>query len=784
MDFNRQFLETIEARFLTLSDERLRLEQGLRETEERLRLAQISAEAGVWDLDLRTREVKWSAELEMLYGVAPGSVRRNEHWQHLVHPDDLGRVKTARNAAIRQRQPCHVDYRIIRPSGEVRWVESKSRIFYGEGGEPTRVLGVDIDITERKSAEEACARLAAIVTSSEDAIVSTHDRKIASWNRAAEKLFGWLQEEVIGQPVAVIVPPERLQESQAISAKVKRGDAVTQFDTVRMRKDGSLVDVALTLSPVVLNGRLIAVSAIFRDITQTKRAGEVLRRSEQEFRATFELSGVGRTQVDAATGRFVRVNDKFCELLGYAREELLRLSFLDVTDAEDRLSSSEVVDRLAGGEIPYATFEKRYRRKNGQAIWCLVTASLIRDHRGAAVLVMTDVQDITERKRAEFELRNADRRKDEFIATLAHELRNPLAPLRNAVEMLSASDSTDPEIAWGRKVIDQQVEHLSRLVDDLLDVSRITRNKLELRKERVALGEILNKAVSATRPIINQYWHQLSVALPSEPIYLSADPVRLIQVFGNLLSNAAKYTMQGGRIRVSAEKKDSIVTVRVSDNGIGFSSDQLSHLFDMFYQADRSYQQAQGGLGIGLTLIKQLVEMHGGTVQARSDGPSRGSEFIVCLPISREPVAALAKPSPVDPCPETPRRILVVDDYPNAAESLARWLRRSGHQVRTALDGLQAIETAQTMRPEIVLLDIGMPKLNGYDAARKIRSYDWGKDIVLIALTGWAQEEDRRRTREAGFDGHLVKPVNYGQLTELLGNLAMAPAAAEAVQDD
>jgi CheY-like chemotaxis protein len=375
------------------------------------------------------------------------------------------------------------------------------------------------------------------------------------------------------------------------------------------------------------------------------------------------------------------------------------------------------------------------------------------------------VEEITDRKRLENELKEhalrleeADRRKDEFI----------LAPIRNALEVLGLCQSPDADFEWSRHVIDQQVTHLARLLDDLLDLSRITRNKLELKKKRTLLSDAVAAALEAIRPIIDQRNHQLSVAAPPDGIYLLADSVRLTQAFVNLINNAAKYTPPGGRILISTEKENGTAVVRVIDNGMGISAAQLPHIFDMFYQADRSYEQAYGGLGIGLTLVKRLIEMHDGSVEARSAGMNRGSEFIVRLPTLDGAEVIVREKGRSDVQASAARRILVVDDYPNAAESLAKWLRRFGNHVEVAFDGVQAIEVAQQFRPDVILLDIGMPKLNGYETARIIRQQSWGKQMVLVALTGWGQEEDRKRTREAGFDLHLVKPVEHAQLAAFL----------------
>jgi signal transduction histidine kinase len=373
---------------------------------------------------------------------------------------------------------------------------------------------------------------------------------------------------------------------------------------------------------------------------------------------------------------------------------------------------------------------------------------------------------------SEEQLRAADRRKDEFLATLAHELRNPLAPIRNAVQILKAKGPPTPELEWARGVIDRQAELMGRLLDDLLDVSRVSLKKVELRTEPVELAAVCEAALETSRPVIEAGRHELSVSLPAEPVLLEADPLRLAQVLSNLLNNAAKYTEEGGRIRLSAERQGGEVVVSVQDNGIGIAREALPSLFEIFSQATPDSLRSHAGLGIGLSLVKGLVELHGGSVEARSAGPGRGSTFLVRLPVASE-VRARAAVRPREVETKLPRkcRILIVDDNRDGADSLAMLLELMGNDVHTAYEGEQALELAEAARPEVVLLDLGMPKLDGYDVCRQIREQPWGRAVVLIALTGWGQEADRRRTREAGFDRHLVKPVHPADLMRLLGTV-------------
>ncbi|HUQ74050.1 MAG TPA: ATP-binding protein, partial [Burkholderiales bacterium] len=368
-------------------------------------------------------------------------------------------------------------------------------------------------------------------------------------------------------------------------------------------------------------------------------------------------------------------------------------------------------------------------------------------------------------------LAEADRRKDEFLATLAHELRNPLAPLRNGVQILRLS-AGKPELAeQARDMMERQLEHMVRLVDDLLDMSRISTGKIELRREWTELGAIVHSARESTAPLIERSGHALELALPAEPVYLEADPVRLAQVFCNLLNNAAKYTERGGRIELTAVRRDAQVEIIVRDNGVGIPADMLSRVFEMFTQGDGSLEKVHGGLGIGLTIVKRLVELHGGTVHARSDGPGRGSEFIVRLPVLEPGTARRPAAPSAARAEQVARRILIVDDNADAAASLAMLLKVLGNEVHTAVDGLAGLEAAERLRPDIVLLDLGMPRMNGYDACKAIRAQAWSRKAKLVALSGWGQEEHKARAREAGFDHFLVKPVAPEALKQLLTDL-------------
>jgi signal transduction histidine kinase/DNA-binding response OmpR family regulator len=389
--------------------------------------------------------------------------------------------------------------------------------------------------------------------------------------------------------------------------------------------------------------------------------------------------------------------------------------------------------------------------------------SLVEDLAGRAAIAMDNA-------RLYQNVQEADRRKNEFLAMLAHELRNPLAPIRNAVEILRLYAPNHSELNKIRDMLQRQVQQLVRLVDDLLDISRITRGKIRLQTEPVDAVEVAARAVETCRPLLDARRHELTVSLPPEPLPVQADPVRLAQVLGNLLNNAAKYTKEGGHIWLTAERQAGEVVLRVRDTGIGIPAEILGSVFDLFTQADRSLDRSDGGLGIGLTLVRRLVEMHGGSVQVFSAGPNQGSEFVVRLPALTGPLPVSANGVSHHPGKHPSHRVLVVDDNVDVADSLVLVLRGAGHEVQVAHDGSAALATAETFGPEVVLLDIGLPEMNGYEVARRLRERLAGKNMLLVALTGYGQKEDQRRSHEAGFDQHLVKPVDPEGLLGMLAS--------------
>lgn len=979
---------------------------------------------------------------------------------------------------------------LIAKDGTERAIDDSAAPIRDPQGVVSGVVLVFRDVTERRRAAETARFLASIVESSDDAIIGKDvNGIITSWNRAAGRLFGYSAVEAVGRPIAMLAPPDRLDEMPAILAQIRRGERVEHFDTVRRANDGRLVPISLTVSPIKdENGNIIGASKIVRDISERKRAEEMLREEKARLHAT--LTGIGDAVIvtdsesrvtlinsvaqtltgcnEEATGRpleevfhiinehsrrpvenpvrrvlregtvvglanhtlliardgterpiddsaapikdsqgsvagvvlvfrdnterrraeealrrtneqlqivtesmaapvtrcsrdltYLWVSKPYADWIGRPAGEIVGSPIIDVLGREafeqlrpyfeqvlagKKVRYEEEVNFLGLGlrwtnaiytptfntsgesdgwvavvlditerkrmEMALAQSERRLAeeleamtRLHALSARLLATKSLdaaladilenaiatvgadfgniqlyntqigaleiiaqrgfqpdfldyfraVRVHEGSACargmqtgerIIIEDVNldpsyephrdiaasagyravqstplkshdgkilgmlsthfrtphrvsdrdqrlldlyarhagDLIQRIRYEEALQEADRRKDEFLATLAHELRNPLAPIRNAVDLMQQANGQSDLMEKARTMMERQVVQMVRLVDDLLDISRITRGKLQLRKEPVELSTVLRNAVEATRALIDAQAHRFTITLPPEPIYLDADPIRLTQVFGNLLNNAAKYTDKGGHIWLTALRRSNEALISVRDTGIGIAPEHLSHIFEMFSQVEPALERSQGGLGIGLALVRGLVELHGGKTEARSNGPGKGSEFIVRMRVVESSVLVPREPLPHSkPGVRPERRILVVDDNRDAADSLIMMLRMMGHETAVAYDGLEAIHAAGAFRPEITLLDIGLPKMNGYEIARHIRKQPWGSGMTLIALTGWGQEEDKRRAFEAGFDHHLTKPVEAVDLGELLAIINPAPRTAPAL---
>jgi PAS domain S-box-containing protein len=634
---------------------------------------------------------------------------------------------------------------------------------------------------------ETQSLLAAIVASSEDAIVSkTLDGRITSWNRGAERLFGYTAAEAIGQSIMMLIPPDQRDQELTILDHIRRGQRVDHLEVVRVTKSGERRDIAVTVSPVHdRHGHIIGASKTARDITERKAAALKLQRSEEEQARAAEKLRESHDVLALAmrAGRMgvwsrdltldtVWWSPELAVLFGLSADDknFNRFRLFDLVSPEDQVRlPGEIQAALARREDYTLQFQFRHA-PTGEWRWMEVRGKATYDAAGAPRMLHGLGIDITDQKRAVEALQEADRRKDDFLATLAHELRNPLAPISSGLEIMRTAGDDSAAAEQARGIMERQVGQMIRLVDDLLDVARITTGKVEMRFATIDLAAAIGDAVETATPAIAAGGQTLTVNPPDKPIYVYADRTRLAQLFANLLNNSARYSGPGHPITVTASRDNGTAVVRVRDRGVGIHEDMLPRVFEMFRQADGTGGRSRGGLGIGLFLVRRIAEMHGGTVEATSPGLGQGAEFIVRIP-AREPARPAAPPATSEPTTTTPRRVLIVDDNADAAESLGVLLSMYGHDTRVAHDGETALVVAASFRPDVVFLDIGMPNLDGHETARRLRVQPGGNSLVIVALTGWGQTEDRRRSKEAGFDHHLVKPADPAVVAQLIASL-------------
>jgi PAS domain S-box-containing protein len=767
-------------------EERKRVEEDLRGQREQLRITLASIGDGVIVTDARGRVTSLNPVTQALTGWGEEAVGRPlEEVFAIVNEQTRQPAESPVARALREGTVVGLANHtlLIARDGTEKPIDDSAAPIRDEQGNLVGVVLVFRDVTERRRAEEARFRLAAIVESSEDAVIGKAlDGTITSWNLGAERLYGYSAAEAVGRPSSMLVPPGHANEVPEILERLRHGQRIEHYEAVRRRKDGTLVDVWARLSPVKnAAGQIVGASVIARDVSARNRAEAALRDSEERLRSVVNHVVDGIISIDEQ-GTVETFNPAAERIFGYAAAEVIgqnvRVLMPEPYHGEHDAYLANYL-RTGQAKVIGIGREVAGRRKDGATFPLELAVSEF--HIGPRRFFTGIVRDITERKRLEQELgrrleelADADRRKNEFLAMLAHELRNPLAPIRNALHIMKQPGADGAVVEQVREMMERQVQHMTRMVDDLLDVSRISRGKIELRKEVVDLAQVVTRTVEATRPLIEDRRHELTVSLPPGPVRLEADSTRLEQVLANLLSNAAKYTDQGGHIWLTARAEGDAVVLRVRDTGIGIVPEMLGRIFEPFVQSDRAQRHSpQGGLGIGLTLVRSLVEMHGGTVRAYSDGPGRGSEFVVRLPaLAQARLAGGVKAGeghrPVRATPR--RRIVVVDDNVDAAESLALVLRLAGHDVRVAHDGPTALAAVDADPPDLVFLDIGMPVMNGYEVARRLRQRPGRESLLLVAMTGWGQEEDRRLSREAGFDHHLVKPADPEALQRLLAD--------------
>jgi PAS domain S-box-containing protein len=600
---------------------------------------------------------------------------------------------------------------------------------------------------------------------------------VVSWNTGAEKLKGYQREEIVGQHFSVFYPPEDVARGWP-QEELRRATANGRFEDEgwRMRKDGSRFWANVVITALhTPDGGLAGFAKITRDLTERKRHEEELRTSEERLRLLIE--GVREYAIFMLNpdGTVRNWNSGAAAIMGYSAEEILGRHFSVFYSPEDQQGGNPAAALATAVATGSLEIEGWRVRKDGSLFWASVVLTAVRDQAGGLVGFAKVTRDMTERRRLE-DLERSSRRMSEFLAMLAHELRNPLAPIRNAVTIMQLETLASPALRNSRDIIDRQLTHMTRLVDDLLDVGRLTTGKVKLRAETVRYAEVIDRSVEMARPLIAAKGQALAVKLPDGPAYVSGDPTRLTQIVQNLLVNAAKYTPQGGRIELTVELAEGFVDTRVSDTGRGIAAADLPRIFELFMQGDTSAAPNESGLGIGLTLARSLAQMHGGSLEAHSDGPGRGSTFVLRLPaaqadaVTQEPGVSGAQGM----------RVLVVDDNRDSADSAASIVRLLGHHVESAYDGVAALELARTLKPDAVLLDISMPVIDGYETLRRLRAQPGMEAVFVMAMTGLGSLEDKRRAAEAGFDAHLTKPVDLDLLVSTLEQARLRKQASDA----
>ncbi|MFL6213138.1 MAG: ATP-binding protein [Blastocatellia bacterium] len=790
-------------------------------------LALKAARLGLWRYDLETGLVHLDERMRNIWGEPMDAAALPvQALLQRVHPDDRDGVAAVVRAALDPQSSgeYEIDYRIVWPDGTQRWVAANGQTRFAGSGASRRAvefIGTVRDVTERKQATDRLILLAdlselARKANHTDELLFAIARTIGEHLQVRRCLFNEIDlahdRETVHRDycrgVESVAGIHSISDySSVTTADMMAGETVVNRDSRTDPRTAALYEQTYALNgerayiavPLMREGRWVASLWVSDDhprnwseqeiglleavaertwlAVEKLRNEQALRESQAHLQLTTEAAQVGTWQWNLATGELVW-SEIHKRLWGYeaTREQVTYDDWARLIDEEDLQCANEAIGKCLRGQDDYdveyrihplGTNEMRWIRSRGQTRF---------NEAGQAVSLQGLSFDITERKQIEEALKAADRRKDEFLAMLAHELRNPLAPIRNAAQVLKLIGPADANQQRAREIIERQTQHLTRLVDDLLDVSRITQGKITLAREPLDLATIIYSAVETNRPLIGARRHQLTVIVPPQPLRVEGDLTRLVQVVGNLLHNATKYTDEGGHIWIEATMAEGEAVISVRDNGLGIPADLLPDVFDLFTQADRSLDRSQGGLGIGLTLVRQLVELHGGRVEARSEGPGHGSQFIVRLPLLATSSDGRIEESAIDHAPSATRalKVLVIEDNLDSAEMLAFMLTLRGHQVRVAHSGAEALEAARAFEPEAVLCDIGLPGMNGYEVAMRLRERRESKPMALIALTGYGQDEDRRRAKEAGFDYHLTKPVEPETLAELLD--AVRPA--------
>ena len=762
-----------------------RVEQRYIDSEERLSLALESSGLGIWSWDIPSGRVTWSEQCYRIHGLKESDFAGTlEAFTALVHPEDRSSVLTTVQTAIATRVPYLNEFRIVRPHGEVAWVTNRGRAYYASDSKPLSMVGTIGDITSLKQTATALhAALGASRTGTFHWNILTDG---LTWDDELSHLFGLERGSKVRsleQFLGLVHPDDRAKVAAACErCRVDGADFDLEYRVIlpgggeRWLYDRGITSRDAQGRPAWLTGACV-------DITARVASERALSLNRSRLDYATRLSGVGFWYCDLPFD-VLEWDDRVKEHFFFPPETRITIdAFYDRIHEEDRAPTRAAIETSVSSGAAYDIVYRTVHPATGVVKWIRALGGTSyasdgtpRHFDGVTVDVTAQKLDQIKLSMLNDQLRAQDRLKDEFIATLSHELRNPLAPIRAAARVIASPNLTADQLLRAQSIIQRQVTNMSLLLDDLLDIARITQGKLTIQRTVISVSEVVEAAVEAVRPTLNAKRHELTVSLPTGPVSVSADPLRLSQILANLLTNAAKYSDPGSCIHLAAVVDGENLQLSVKDEGIGIAPDAIQCIFEMFSQVEGAKAMADGGLGIGLALVKGLAELHGGTVEARSAGLGQGSEFILRLPIVL-PRPAEAPPLGGAATAESVRmKVVIADDNQDAAEALCLVLELAGHEVRIAHSGQAALSLAELFRPDTMVLDIGMPDLTGYEVAQRLRQELWAQTIQLIAVTGWGQDRDRRRALESGFDEHLSKPVAPEVLEELIRSKQSARA--------
>ncbi len=762
---------------------------------ERVAAALRTSGIGVWLQSQPSGELVWNDNIRRHFQLPADAPPAMDLFFQQVHEQDREWVRHCVQRTLAEGHPFDEVFRTVGPAGQLKWIHAIGRLSHGQRGERQ----FDGFTTEVTSQVEVQRRLREFGDTAPGMLCVTEPDGACSFlSRGWTEFTGQPEAAGLGSGWLEMVHPDDLERVTAVFRQANRDRTAFAVEHRLHRADGAWRWVIDAGRPRIGSaGHFLGFVGSVTDIHDRRVAEDRLRQSEERYRDFLANSSEGiwrmeyqppvdttlppeqQAQALLRNGRFAECNDAFARMYGLdSPVDVIGHGLELMMDADDPQARDYLLELVRSGYRAHEV-ESLEHGRDGQPLWFTNNFSGVVEN-GLLVHAWGTQRNITPRKRAEAALVEADRRKDEFLATLAHELRNPLAPIRASAELLRLISGQEPRLARHAEVIGRQVGHLARMIDDLMDASRISRGKLELRLAPVVLQDVVRSALENVQAELQSGRHSLQVSMPDDPVRLVGDEVRLVQVVQNLLTNAARYSADERPIAVSVEVEGAQALLRVRDQGIGIAADQLPRLFDLFFQGGSASERATGGLGIGLPLAKLLAELHHGSVEAHSAGLGQGSEFTVRLPLPVEPLSAPDRGGQAQATGARGRRVLIVDDNRDAADMLAEVMRLMGDEVSTAYDGVEGLAQAEALRPEVVILDLGMPRLDGYGTCRALRATEWGRTMIVVALTGWGQPADLQRAADAGFDGHLVKPVAPEALARTIEEL-WAKRAGEAV---